>query len=244
MQIAIIDDQEPDRRDLIQMLSRYFASHKVGAVCEEFCSGETFLESFHPGKYQLVFLDIYMGKMNGMDIARKLHQDDARCRLIFYTTSHTHAVESYDVKASYYLTKPLPYARLCNALNRCCQDLLEENRYLSVNLGKTQYKLLFRDIWYVYSVSRNAHIHLKDRDLVIKDSISSITAILMEDDRFLCCNRNIIINMEYVECILDDYFLMKNKDRIPIRQRGISAAKKMYLNYTLKNLRKEGPYEL
>lgn len=243
MQIAVIDDQEADRRDLIHMLSRYFESSKVGAACDEYCSGESFLESFHPGKYELVFIDIYMDKINGMDVARRIHQDDVRCRLIFYTTSHTHAVESYDVKASYYLTKPLPYSRLCCALNSCCQDLLEENRYLCVNVGKAQCKLLFRDIWYVYSVSRNTHIQLKDKELVIKDAISGVIAILMEDDRFLCCNRNFIINMDYVECAMDDFFLMKNNDRIPIRQRGKSAAKKMYLNYSLKNLRKEDPYE-
>ncbi len=74
---------------------------------DRFSSGEDFLGAFTPGKYDLIFLDIYMDGITGMETAKRIRQTDHDCRIIFITISPEFAVESYNVNASFYLLKPI-----------------------------------------------------------------------------------------------------------------------------------------
>ena len=71
--------------------------------------------------------------------------------------------------------------------------------------------------------------------------IGEVIDILLRDERFLCCNRDIAINMDQIAQVEGGDFLLKNGERAPIRHRGKSALKKTYLEYSLQTLRrKEG----
>ena len=69
MQIAIVEDIENDSRELIKMLKSYFQNKNISADWTCYSSGQDFLDSHYPGRYDLVFLDIYMDGINGMDLS-------------------------------------------------------------------------------------------------------------------------------------------------------------------------------
>ncbi|MEF9990149.1 MAG: LytTR family DNA-binding domain-containing protein [Christensenellaceae bacterium] len=238
MRIAIVDDNPTDRSELLQMLMQYCDGKKIEAEYEQFDSSEAFLSAFLPQKYDLAFLDVYMGGISGMDAARKVYAIDPHCRLIFSTTSHTHAVESYDVRAAYYLTKPLVYNHFVKAMDSCCLDLIKSNQYLTCHIKQIQTQVLLRSIVYVDCVARKTCIHLSNQTLVLDDSIGHITEFLLADDRFLCCNRNVIVNMEQILSVDSSDFLLTTNEHLPIRQRGKSNVKKNYLAYSLRDLRR------
>lgn len=239
MHIAIIDDNGLDRKNLLQSVSRYADDHGLQISCEEFCSAEEFFISYHSQKYDFVFLDIYMNQMDGMEAARKIYADDPRCRLIFFTVSRSHAVESYGVRAVHYLTKPLSYDMLRMAMDACCLDLAGSDRCVFVHVDHIKTSFFLRDILYADCISRKAAIHLKTRDIFVDESISLLNARLLNDPRFLCCNRNVVVNMDHIKSIEENDFLLINGTHIPIRKRGTKTAKLAFLTHSLQDLRKE-----
>lgn len=117
MKIAIVDDLELDAEQLSHLILSYMKEHRIpAAVPEIFSNGETFLASFTAGSFDIVFLDIYMDGLSGMETARKIRALDASCRIVFVTTSPDFAVDSYDVNAAFYLLKPVTMERVSKAL--------------------------------------------------------------------------------------------------------------------------------
>ena len=73
---------------------------------EKFTNEHIFLNSMQNKAYDLVFLDIYMKHMNGIQLACEVIKKDPKCQIIFITTSEEHAVAAYRVHALDYLVKP------------------------------------------------------------------------------------------------------------------------------------------
>lgn len=126
MKIAIVDDIKGEAERLSGLVARYLSTH--GLFCDQtdlFASGEAFLEHFEPARYDIIFLDIYMSGMTGMETARRIREQDTNCSLLFVTTSPDFAIDSYDVNATYYLLKPVNEAQVTRALDRCNMDRIE-----------------------------------------------------------------------------------------------------------------------
>ena len=111
MRAAIIDDLESCREDLRKCLHQYLNGHYAGETpaVGEFSSGEDFLSQFQPEAWDVIFIDQYMDGLSGIDTARKIREKDRLAALVFVTTSVSHAVESYGVRACGYLVKPYDY---------------------------------------------------------------------------------------------------------------------------------------
>ena len=88
MNIAIIDDLKTDSDRLVELINTYMEQHRLQCrTMDLFSSGEAFLVTFTAGKYHLIFLDIYMDGITGMETAKRIRQTDHDCRIIFITTS-------------------------------------------------------------------------------------------------------------------------------------------------------------
>lgn len=127
MNIAIVDDEAETRAFLRQSLSELLAA-KAEISC--FSDGEAFLAAFAPGRFDLVLLDIFMGSLTGMDVARTIRTRDRVVKIVFATSSNEFASESYEVGACYYLRKPITKPQLSAMLDRLDLDKLERLRTL------------------------------------------------------------------------------------------------------------------
>ena len=99
MRAAIIDDRAEDRAILHRELDTILRErgYSVEGI-DLFSGGEEFLAKFRGGRYDLVFLDIYMEGINGIQTAREIRRTDKNVRLIFVTTSNDFAAESYELR--------------------------------------------------------------------------------------------------------------------------------------------------
>ena len=114
-------------------LSNYIPSlHLKTSGTAIFSSPEDFWNSYSPGSYDLIFLDIYIKQANGMDLAAQLREKGDSCALIFVTSSDAFAVASYDVQAAYYLLKPLDTNKLTKVLDSIQIKRAQDTRYIEV----------------------------------------------------------------------------------------------------------------
>lgn len=127
--IGICDDSYDARFALRSALERLLEPRRQTARILEFSSGEGLLrwQSHHPGELHLVFLDLEMNQLDGMETARRLRQVEPGMQLAFVTGYDSHVYEGYQVGALGYLLKPPKAAQLADILDRATATLTQTN---------------------------------------------------------------------------------------------------------------------
>lgn len=103
MRIAIVDDDIQMCEQLRTLLNEFLGD---SSEISDYRSGEEFLNAWETADFDLIILDIFMDKLTGVDVARKIRERDSNVKIVFSTTSNEFASESYEVNACYYLRKP------------------------------------------------------------------------------------------------------------------------------------------
>ena len=150
MRIAIIEDQSDDAAILLHFLAQWSEKQQIPLAPQPECfsSGEEFLTTFSGGSYDLLFLDIYLKDLNGMETARRIREMDPDCKIIFTTSSTEFAVESYDVNASWYLVKPFSYETFAKAMSHCETEALEQRQSILLPGEALQNRIYLHQISY------------------------------------------------------------------------------------------------
>ena len=237
--LAIVDDIKHDAEHLATMVAGYMSEH--GIICDStklYKSGEDFLADFKPKAFDIIFLDIYMTGMSGMDTARGIRKLDSECSIIFVTTSPDFAVDSYDVNADYYLLKPVNYDQVSRALDRCGIQLIERNRYVLVPSRGLEIKLFLHNISYSEYANRCVLVHMKDNSRIeVNMSQKYFSLLLLKHYWFCDCMKGILVNLEDVYKLMNDRFIMRGGASIPISRLKYNDVREKYLDYSFKALR-------
>ncbi len=231
MTIALVDDSVSDLNLLHDYLSRYCHDHHVYITIEKFTNEHTFLNSMQDKVYDLVFLDIYMKHINGIQLACEITKQDAKCQIVFITTSEEHAVAAYRVHALDYLVKPYSYADLEDALNHYERIAARFARYIELKEGRYRTRVMLSDIMYTdYS---NHYIQVHTVSCIVRSYMSFDTFLPMLSPyaNFLWCYRNCTVNMDYIESFSRKEFILKNKERIPIASARRREVLQHYADY-------------
>lgn len=157
LSIGLCDDNYDARLTLRAALERQLESQGENARILEFSSGEGLLKWFdnHPGELNLIFLDMEMGQLDGMDTACQLRQRDETLPLVFVTGYPDHVFDGYRVGALAYLLKPPKAQQLEEVLTRAAAALrrTEDQVYLC-RRGEITYRIPQKDILYFTSDRR------------------------------------------------------------------------------------------
>lgn len=152
--IGICDDSYDARFALRSALERLLEPRRQTARILEFSSGEGLLrwQSHHPGELHLVFLDLEMNQLDGMETARRLRQMEPGMQLAFVTGYDSHVYEGYQVGALGYLLKPPKAAQLADILDRATATLTQTNTaFFLCRSGEITYRIPYAEILYFVS---------------------------------------------------------------------------------------------
>lgn len=236
MNIAIIDDFPSDQQFLVESISHYCDQNFLEIQLNYFDDGASFLKEFAVTDFDIIFLDIYMHGMNGMEIAERIREQDNQCLLIFTTTSEQHAVRSFRVRAFDYLVKPYSYEQLAEVMYLCIKALPKRSYYIEVKLGRNIKKILLSDILFTDYSNHYIQIHTKSQMIKTYMDFDTFAPKLLCFPQFLCCYRNCIVNMDAVEMMLEQDFILQNEERVPIAKARRNEIRQQYADYVFGKL--------
>ena len=232
MNIAIVDDLASDRLQLIGKLQTYMQQARIPFTLYEFDSGEAFLEAFSPGRFSIVFLDIYMSGANGIEIAKEFRKSNKDCLLIFTTTSSDHALEGFQVRAMHYLVKPYSENDISALADEILSRIPDSGKYIDVKVNGSNIQIPFRKIIYAEHFSHMIHIPTAgERELVTRQSFDSFITSLKMDPRFYQCNRGVVINLEHAVDFDGTGFRLDNGSNVPVSRKLLKNARQTFMEF-------------
>lgn len=236
MYIAIVDDNKDDAKEARDLLCAHLSikAPNLAIHYESFGSAEVFLEHFKPGHYAFVVLDIYMYELTGMEAAAKVAALDKDCGIIFLTTSMEHVLEGYVVHAAGYVLKPLGLHKeqFAKAVDYCLSKLRLAQAVLAVTVNGVLVPVPLRDICFIdCQKSRYVVLHLQRKTVETSTGYQECLDQLAQDVRFLECYHRLTVNMEQIEVMEENDFVLKNRAVLPISRRKKAEVKQAYLTY-------------
>ncbi len=234
--IAIVDDLESDRENLHKDIERFFISAPHEIDCRLFPSAEAFLKSdFQP---QIVFLDICMEGMNGVELAKALRARDEKLLIVFLSTSSDFAFDAFPVHPFDYLIKPYQKENLTRVLQEAMRVMGITDPKVELRFSRAAQQIPLRLI--VSAVAQGHSVEIAILGTKPVRSImrfSEVEALLCSDYRFLACNRGVIVNMDHVLSLNDDVLLMKDGTSFSLRTRNRRELISQFTQYQISRLK-------
>ncbi len=240
MRIAIAEDKKEDADHLTDGISRWALDHQIPLIPHPvlFADGESLLDQFQAGSYDIIFLDIFMNGINGMETAQAIRKTDPYCRLIFTTISDGYAVDSYDVESSGYLLKPYSYEKLSQALIRCNADLIEQSQYVTVPDKNGIHKLFLHQITWTEYADRQICVHVANGEAqYIRMRQREFASLLLQYPYFCDCMKGILVNLESVENLTENCLRLQDGTVLPVSRLKYPAVRQKYLDFAYSSVR-------
>lgn len=204
-------------------------------------SGESFLASSCEIQH-LVFMDIYLKQIDGIETARRLVERSPDSRVVFLTASQEDIWRAVKLHACFdYVDKSsLNYPRIEEILNTARERLRLRAKMLEFNSGKQKIRIPLSKIQYLVSHDKYTYIVLDDaREMRYRVTFSSILAMLEKETRFLLCNRGILLNMDFILRADREIFVMADGHSFPIRKRNHASVRQRFHDYQFEKLNEE-----
>lgn len=235
LKIALCDDVQEDL-ELINQAIHLWSKHKdVQVNIFVYHNGDELLNHYRHDDVDIIFLDIVMPLFNGMEVAYEIRTNDQATKIIFLTSSLEYAIESYDVKASGYLVKPVNVKKLFTLLDDCYKELYKEDEYMIIKDLHGYQKVYLHEIEYLEAQNKKVLFHLNNGDIIeTQESLSQYVEKLGENQGFFKCHRSYLIGMNNVDYFNNTEIYTKQKKRIPIARGFGKSFKEAYFNFMFK----------
>lgn len=232
LSIAVCDDIVLECTQLARQIRRVAsqAGHKV--ILREFYTGKELLQSAEV--FDLLFLDIKMPGLDGMELARQLRHRDVNCLLIFVTAVSEYVFEAYEVEAFAYLVKPVTDEQLIRVLTRSAEKLRKEStESLLISSHHLVRKIPLKDIVYMEAQGRLLIIHTLQDTIAAYEQIGQMEKRLIGKN-FFRCHKGYLVHLKYVDTYDRTQIYLETKDTILLAKRRYDDFTMALMHY-LKN---------
>ena len=234
LRIVIVEDTQSDTDTLIKLIE---TSQQVSAITT-FESGEALLEKFEKGLYDLVFLDIYMYELNGIETAERIREQDTQVVIVFTTTSEDFTRESYRLNAYKYLVKPLVAEDVQDALNLAVLKRdKDQGATLAIVYENVPVVIPLNDILFIEASNRRSLVHTDDEVYATTMTIDALEKLL-PSPRFTRSHRSYLVNFDRVDEVSDD-FIMDNGSVAYITVKSHRKIQRAYEDYIFSKVRSD-----
>ena len=223
MDIAVVDDEKVIRGYICALIEE----QKPRSNIETYATGEELLAA---GKrFDIVFLDIQMDGMNGIEAARKLRKWQEDTVLIFITGIKEYVFDALDLYAFHYLLKPLDEKKFAEVLEKATYEAKKKTEKKCLFIKTRNLTLDQSDILYIESRAKKVEIHTTgaDKAIEIYASMDELEGQLGED--FYRCHRAYIVNMAHITEYDNESITLTNGDQVYLTKKKYGEFVKVYM---------------
>lgn len=229
LRIAVCDDHPADRAFVHTQIDAWAHAAGHGVMVEEYSSAESLLFSYEADRcVDVMFLDIELGGMNGMELARRIRMKDRLVQLVFITGYMEYFSDGYDVEALHYLLKPVTEEKLRAVLDRAYQRVSARERALLLALPDETVRILLYEIRFLEVQKNYVTIHA-DEDYTVKRTLRELEKEL--DDAFVRTGRSFVVNLRYVKRITHTEVVLKDGTKVPLSRGQYEAVNQAMIRY-------------
>lgn len=239
MQIGVCDDQKEMREIIIDKIKKFYRAEDI----ESYRSGQEVLAASHLP--DILFLDIQMPEINGLETAKELRKLNQQMIIIFVTVTEDYVFQSFDVGAFHYLVKPFEDEKFTEVLQNAVRQFKErkmkrmsikrEMPSLMVTTKGKHFTVPLEDIIYAEVFDRKIIIHTMDADIEYYGKMKELEKKAGED--FYRPHRSYLINFNFIKKY-DAATIYLKKGKAFIAKQNYQDFVKCYLRFNQRN-RKE-----
>ncbi len=205
--IAVVDDDSKDAAFLKEHVENYCRMNGHAVMIHVFHDGLDLIRSSE--NHDIVFLDIQMGKLDGLETARFIRKINKDTILVFVTNMAQFAIKGYEVDALDFILKPPSMASIVYVMDKAMKRLdgSSAKAQFSLKTSDGTISLSANDITYVEVFDHNLVYHTTRGEYTVRGRLSDVIEKL-SPDRFVMCNRSFIVNLRHVTSVTSDYLLI------------------------------------
>ncbi len=236
LRIALCDDTKEELNRIEGYIKEYKTKADTEIKYDCFSSGSELLARISAGVfYDLIFLDVVMPVINGIDTAKEIYSKNKATKIIFLTISPEFALDSYSVSALDYIIKPINRESFDRAMQKFRSGYIEkESEKIIIQEKSKIMQIALNTLCYVEVYDHDLIYHLSNGDTVkSRQSLAEIENILNKNRGFVKPHRSYIVNMKYVQKVEANCITMTNGDKIVMARKNNFLISDLFLKYQL-----------
>lgn len=212
--IAVVDDSPADAAFVAGIAEDWARERQVSAQTEVFSSAERFLFRYSEDKaFDVLLLDIEMGLMDGVTMAKRVRKDNEMVQIVFITGYSDYIAEGYEVAALHYLMKPVNREKLFSVLDRAKEKQKLNERCLNLETAGELVRIPFYEIRYLDVRQNYVTVHAV-REYTVKRSLNEFEKEL--DSRFFRVGRGMILNLRFIQRVTKTEVYLTDGTALPL----------------------------
>lgn len=228
--IAICDDSVVDRNYIFNMTQQWATRKQHAIQVNTFPTAENFLFYYAEQKdYDILLLDIEMGDMNGVSLAKKIRQTNEAIQIVFITGFPDFIFEGYEVSALHYLMKPVSAEKLSDVLDKAVTNLDKKEKSVIFTVDGESMRVAAREIIYIEAFSHFCQVHTLHGCFEVRISISDIERML--DAEFIRTHRSYLVGLRFMKRIAKSDIVLDNGETVPLSRNNYLTVNQAFIRY-------------
>lgn len=212
LRIAICDDEKYTLENEYDIISSVLSEENIDNTINLFNSPEELLNS--EMTYDIVFLDIEMGDLNGIKVAESIHDFNNECFIFFVTNHEAYLDDALNQHAFRFWIKPLERHKLIYGINSVIKEIEGTNQYITIKNNLKEVKVYVQSIIYVYAYNNKVYLVTTKGEIETTDTYKDVFEKLKKYNFFCESQRAHCINFKYVKNYNKDRVYCAYRDKI------------------------------
>lgn len=233
IKIALCDDTDIFLEEFKNLIQEYIINHSLDAEVYSYKNGESFLKGFEKDPYffDIIFLDIDMPFIDGIQVAEQIRIYNKNLILIFLTSVDNRVYETFQFNTFRFIRKSYILTELDECLGKAIHLLECERKLYTFKTKEGTVKLSTQDILYFICINRHIEIHTLHHCYIIRIKRFQDIIDQFQSKNFICIHRSCMVNVKYIKEINKLWIVLDNNQKLSISRYKYDEVFQAFTNY-------------